>query len=245
MRHVAALFLGLSLTVASLTSCGRGGVLVVGVRVGYPGLVVRLPDGGYTGFDIAIAQYVARELGYSDGRIVYTGDPDEADIVVGATDAADSAGPYLVTGSDLLVRARDLTIAGPKDLRDRRVCGTRADAAPLVRKLGAAWTAAFLAVANVPAACAPLLAKGTVDAIVADAPVLVGLDAQYPGRFRLCGRSLAVHRYGIRANTEGTREEIDAALRRMFDDGAWKRAVISHLGVLATRYTTPPALDPR
>ncbi|WP_067178580.1 transporter substrate-binding domain-containing protein [Microtetraspora niveoalba] len=243
MRRVAALLAGLSLVCASLTACGKGGVLVVGVRVGYPGLVVRLPENGYTGFDIAVARYVARELGYSLGQIAYTGDLAGADMVVGTTDAPDAAGPYLVTGSDLLVRARDLSIAGPKDLRRRRVCGTVADAAPLVRRFGPAWKAAFLAEANVPAACAPLLAKGTIDAIVADAPVLVGLDAQYPGRFRLCGRSIAVHRYGIGVRTGGTREEIDAALRRMFDDGSWNRAVIRYLGVLAARYTSPPPLD--
>ncbi|GLW97961.1 transporter substrate-binding domain-containing protein [Microtetraspora sp. NBRC 16547] len=242
MRRVAALLLGLSMVGASLTSCGRGGSLIVGVRVGYPGLVTRLPDEGYTGFDIAVAQYVTRELGYRDGQITYTGDLAEADIVIGTTDARDAAGPYLVTSSDLLVRAGDLTISKPKDLRRRRVCGTVADAAPLVRRFGAAWKAAFLAEGNVPAACAPLLAKGKIDAIVADAPVLVGLDAQYPGRFRLCGDSISTSWYGIHARSGGTREEIDAALRRMFDDGAWNRAVISYLGVLAARYTTPPKL---
>ncbi len=242
MRRVAALLLGLSMTVASLTACGKGGDLVIGVRVGYPGLVLRLPGGGYTGFDVTVAQYVARELGYRDGQISYTGDLDQADIVVGTSGVRDTAGPYLVTSSDILVRAGDLTISRPKDLRRKRVCGTRADTAPLVGRLGTAWKAAFLAEANVPAACAPLLAKGRIDAIVADAPVLVGLDAQYPGRFRLCGASIAVHRYGIEARSEGAREEIDAALRRMFDDGAWNRAVIRHLGVLAARYTAPPAL---
>ncbi|WP_432871215.1 transporter substrate-binding domain-containing protein [Microbispora rosea] len=235
------------LAAAFLSSgCGNAGTLVVGVRPGQPGLVTRLPDGRYSGFDIEVAQYVARALGYRDDQIVYTLDTARADLVVGATGPPGSryvAGPYLVTSTDVLVRAGDLSIRRPRDLARKRVCATRESAEPLVKRFGTRWRQVFLAEANLPAACAPLLASGRTDAIVADAPVLAGLSAQYPGRFRFSGRSLATEKYRIATGTAALRDQVEEALRRMFEDGTWKRTVIDQLGALATRYTTPPSLD--
>jgi len=232
------------LVAAFLAGCGiGGGPLVIGVRQGQPGLVTRLPDGRYSGFDIAVATYVARELGYRDDQITYTYDPTLADIVIGPDGPGPVAGPYLVTSTDILVRAGDLSINGVGDLTRKRVCATRASAKPLVARFGTKWRDVFLAEANVPAACAPLLADGRIDAIVADAPVLAGLEAQYPSRFRFSGRPLVPQRYGIATGSAALRDQVDDALRHMFDDGTWKQAVIDYLGVLATRYTTPPALE--
>ncbi|GII55075.1 glutamate-binding protein [Planotetraspora thailandica] len=244
-----------SLVAPLLAGCGMdGGTLVIGVRTGEPGLVTRLPDGRLSGFDIAVATYVARELGYRDDQISYTGDPAQADIVIGAYDspgtgghpaarpAAHVAGPYLVTTTDILVRAQDLSISGARDLVQKRVCATGESSKPLVDRFGKKWRDVFLARANVPAACAPLLADGRTDALVADAPVLAGLEAQYPGRFRFSGKPLVARKYGIATSSDGMRDRVNDALRHMFDDGTWRKALIDYLGVLATRYTSPPAL---
>lgn len=247
VRHVVVLLTGVAMTAALLTGCGNSGTLVIAVRQGQPGLVTPLPDGTVSGFDIAVARYVARELGYRDNQIVYTDRADQADLVLGTMGSPglrNVAGPYLVTSVDILVRTGDLTIRKLRDLARRRVCATSVSAKPLIRAFGAGWKDAFLAEANVPAACAPLLADGRIDAIVADAPVLAGLAAQYPGRFRFSGRPLTTQRYGIGTGSAALRDRVNDALRHMFDDGTWKRAVIDHLGVLATRYTSPPALPP-
>ncbi|GAA0355623.1 glutamate ABC transporter substrate-binding protein [Microbispora corallina] len=232
------------LATAVLAGCGADGGVVIGVRPGQPGLVTRLPDGDFTGFDIAVAQYVARDLGYRDDEISYTLDPSQADLVVGADPAHGRyvAGPYLVTSTEILVRAGDLTIGRVRDLTRKRVCATQESSARLVSRFGQRWKGTFLALANVPAACAPLLADGRTDAIVADAPVLAGIEAQYPGRFRFAGKPITTVRYGIGAGSAGLRDRVDEALRHMFDDGTWKQAVIDNLGVLATRYTVPPPL---
>ncbi|MFC0861317.1 transporter substrate-binding domain-containing protein [Sphaerimonospora cavernae] len=240
-----ALLAGVAMAGTLLTGCGSSGTLVVGVRQGQPGLVTPLPDGRVSGFDIAVAHYVAHELGYRDDQITYTDNPEQADLVLGTMGSSalrNVAGPYLVTSTDILVRAGDLSIRKLRDLTRRRVCATSASAKRLIRTFGGKWKDAFLAEANVPAACAPLLADGRIDAIVADAPVLVGLAAQYPGRFRISGRPLTTERYGIGTGSDTLRDQVNDALRHMFDDGAWKRAVIDYLGVLATRYTSPPAL---
>jgi glutamate transport system substrate-binding protein len=245
-----------SLVAPLLAGCGiDGGTLVIGVRTGQPGLVTRLPDGRFSGFDIAVATYVARELGYRDDQISYTSDPAQADIVIGPYGPGSAAlsagghvpghvaGPYLVTTTDILVRAQDLSISGVRDLARKRVCATTESSKPLVGRFGNKWRDVFVARANVPAACAPLLADGRTDALVADAPVLAGLEAQYPGRFRFSGKPLVTRKYGIATGSDGMRDRVNEALRHMFDDGTWKKAVIDYLGVLATRYTSPPALE--
>ncbi|GIH26649.1 glutamate-binding protein [Acrocarpospora phusangensis] len=215
---------------------------MIGVRAGQPGLVDKLPGGGWAGFDIAVAHYVARELGYRDDQIRYTFDPEEADLTLGAVGGR-YAGPYLVTTKDLLVRAQD--VGTLRRLRSAHVCGTRADLAPLIKRFGEAWQNVFVAEANVPAACGPLLADRSIDAIIADAPVLAGLAAQHPGRFRLLGRDLSEVRYGIRVapNAVGLRDDVEDALRQMYEDGSWHRALIDYLGLLATRYLSPPVLE--
>ncbi|GAA0978994.1 glutamate ABC transporter substrate-binding protein [Acrocarpospora macrocephala] len=232
----------LGMAAVFLTACGGSGSLVIGVRAGQPGLVDKLPGGGWAGFDIAVAHYVARELGYRDDQIRYTFDAGEADLSLGAVGGR-YAGPYLVTTKDLLVRTQELRTL--RALRSARVCGTRADVAPLVERFGTTWQNVFVAEANVPAACGPLLADRRIDAIIADAPVLAGISAQYPGRFRFLGRDLAEVRYGIRLapNAIGLRDDVEEALRTMYEDGSWHRAVIDYLGLLATRYLSPPVLE--
>ncbi|GAB1816934.1 type 2 periplasmic-binding domain-containing protein [Herbidospora sp. RD11066] len=242
-RVLAAGIAALSIA-AGLSGCSGAGLLI-GVRAGQPGLAERQPSGGWSGFDIAVAHYVARQLGYRNDQIRYTTDLAEADLVMGPA-REPYVGPYLVAAKDILVRVRDRDRT-LKDLAGGMVCGTRADTLGLSGRFGAAWRAEHLAEANVPAACGPLLADRRTDAIIADAPVLAGLSAQYPGRFRLVGRPLAQERYGIGLSerTESWRGEIEDALRQMFDDGSWHRAVIDYLGELATQYEMPPALEKR
>ncbi|WP_214111212.1 transporter substrate-binding domain-containing protein [Acrocarpospora catenulata] len=227
-----------------LTGCGGHGDLVIGVRPGQPGLVDTPPGGGWSGFDIAVAHYVARELGYRDDQIRYTFDADQADFSLG-TAAKPFVGPYLVTHKDLLVRADGQSLPQIRDLRRRRVCGTKDDLAPLAARYGRGWRHVYVAEANTPAACGPLLADRRIDAVVADAPVLAGISADYPNRFRFAGQNLAQVRYGIRLapHAAGLRDDVEDALRQMYEDGTWHRAVIDYLGLLATQFLSPPVLE--
>ena len=55
----------------SVTACGGGGgggdgdKIVIGTKFDQPGLGLKNPDGTMSGFDVDVATYVAKELGYS------------------------------------------------------------------------------------------------------------------------------------------------------------------------------------
>jgi len=63
----------------SATACGGGGgggdKLVIGTKFDQPGLGLKKPDGTMSGFDVDVAKYVARELGYSEDQIEWKESP--------------------------------------------------------------------------------------------------------------------------------------------------------------------------
>ncbi|MFE4414579.1 transporter substrate-binding domain-containing protein, partial [Streptomyces sp. NPDC056821] len=50
-------------------SSGGGGKVKVGIKFDQPGLGLKQPDGSYAGFDVDVATYVAKELGYKPDQI--------------------------------------------------------------------------------------------------------------------------------------------------------------------------------
>ena len=46
---------------------GGGGKITIGIKFDQPGLGLKKPDGTFAGFDVDVATYVAKELGYEPG----------------------------------------------------------------------------------------------------------------------------------------------------------------------------------
>ena len=139
MRRFSAALAAVLWTAGSLTACGssssrddangvsirqpEGPTVSIGVASDQPGLGV-WHNGGYSGFDVDVARYVAKALGYADKQIVFKSvtprsrvsmlESAQVDMVVssfGITERHESAvtmtGPYLIVRQDLLVRAAD------------------------------------------------------------------------------------------------------------------------------------------
>lgn len=138
VRRMAGAMIALSM-IAPLGACGadaagydipvEGPRLAIGIIVGQPGMAVRSDSGGYVGFDVSVATYVADRLGYAPKQIIWKDmasadrakalDDGTVDLVVanwGITDerrrVADFSNPYLVVRRDLLVRADDTAFDG-------------------------------------------------------------------------------------------------------------------------------------
>ncbi|NED84466.1 transporter substrate-binding domain-containing protein, partial [Streptomyces sp. SID11233] len=50
---------------------GGGKKITIGIKVDQPGLGQKLPSGEYAGFDVDVARYVAKALGYKTNQIVW------------------------------------------------------------------------------------------------------------------------------------------------------------------------------
>ncbi|MFC4584618.1 transporter substrate-binding domain-containing protein [Sphaerisporangium corydalis] len=238
----------------ALGGCDGGhDTLVIGVRPGRPGLAERLPSGGFAGFEIEVAHYVARRLGYRDDQISYVemrtpaGAAPPVDLAMGTllgrrAGTGPFSGPYLVSEQDILTGVHDISVQRLGDLAQKRVCTT--SPGPLVARFGVAWRRAFLTTSTM-AGCVRRLTTRRVNAVTGDAAVLAVVSAAAPGGLRLVGAPFAPDKYGIalREDSGDLHTEIDDALRTMFEDGTWRRAIIDHLGSLAAKYPSPPALE--
>ncbi|KJY31249.1 glutamate-binding protein, partial [Streptomyces sp. NRRL S-444] len=105
-------------------SGGAKDKIVIGIKFDQPGLGLKTPDGKFSGFDVDVATYVAKELGYQPDQIEFkqavsaerenliaNGDVKLVVATYTINDKrkakVDFAGPYFLAHQDLLVRADD------------------------------------------------------------------------------------------------------------------------------------------
>ena len=228
----------------SLAACGADetGKIRIGIKFDQPGLGFK-KNGTYVGFDVDVAKYVAKKLGYSEDEIVWKESPSkqreamlqngDVDYIVASysiTDerkkVVDFAGPYFVAGQDLLVRKDETGIDGPKDLNGKRLCSmTGTTSAVNVKEKFAKQTQ--LMEQPGMAECATALLSGIVDAATTDDIILAGLASASRGRLRVVGKAFTQEYYGIgvkKGNTE-LKNKINNAITGMIQDGSWQRAI--------------------
>ncbi|MFE7212724.1 glutamate ABC transporter substrate-binding protein [Streptomyces sp. NPDC057611] len=230
-------------------SSGGGGKVKVGIKFDQPGLGLKQPDGSYSGFDVDVATYVAKELGYKPDQIewVETKSADRENALargdvkfIVATysinderkQKVDFAGPYLLAHQDLLVKA-DSDIAKGTDLNGKKLCSvTGSTSAQNVQKSIA--PKADLKELGGYSECIAGLQSGAVDALTTDDSILAGYASQdkYKGQFKLAGLKLSNENYGIgvKKGDTATVDKINSALEKMVSDGSWDAAVKKNLG---------------
>ncbi|MCX3290848.1 glutamate ABC transporter substrate-binding protein [Streptomyces sp. NEAU-H22] len=227
---------------------GDDKTITVGIKFDQPGLGQKTPQ-GYAGFDVDVATYVAKKLGYNADQIEWKeaksadretmlqrGDVDFIAATYSITperqEKVDFAGPYLLAHQDVLVRADDNKIKSPKDLNNAKLCSvTGSTSAQNVKDKLA--PKAQLQPYPTYSACLPGLQNGAVDALTTDDSILAGYAAQsqFKGKFKLGGFKLTNENYGIGVKKgSDLKADINKALEAMVADGAWQKAVDKNLG---------------
>lgn len=190
----------------------EAGEIVIGVKADQPGLGYEdAASGERSGFDIDIARWIAASLGFDEDAIEFETVPSanreqelingNIDLYVGTysmTDARDEvidfAGPYLITGQGLLVRADDDSINGPDDLADKVTCSVTGST-PLQR-IREEYSGEVTE-RQTYSECVEQLIAGQVDAITTDEAILAGYVAQDPDQLKLAGEPFSEERYGV------------------------------------------------
>jgi len=269
-------FLGAAVLAAALpltvTACGGGGgggggggekgnTIVVGTKFDQPGLGLRNPDGSMSGFDVDVAKFVAKELGYTEDQIEWKESPsgqrenlianDQVSYIVATysiTDArkekVDFAGPYLITGQSLLVRADTTDITGAESLANNKKLCSVSGSTP-AQRIKDKYPGVQLQQYDTYSACVEALKNGAIDAVTTDEVILAGYAAQSPGVFKVVGKPFSEEKYGIGLKKGDTdmRTKINDALAKMEKDGAWKAAFEKNLGPAGIPTPPPPPLD--
>ncbi|WP_329206763.1 glutamate ABC transporter substrate-binding protein [Streptomyces sp. NBC_00683] len=239
---------------------GGGEKITIGIKIDQPGLGLKTPDGKFAGFDVDVATYIAKELGYDAKNInfVETKSADRETAIergdvkfIAATysinderqQKVDFAGPYLLAHQDVLVRADDDSIKSPEDLNDKKLCSvTGSTSAKNVKEKLA--PKAQLQNYGGYSECLTGLENEAVDALTTDDSILAGYAAQeaHKGKFKLAGFKMTNENYGIglKKGDADLKKKIDAALTKMVSDGSWEKAVEANFGPANYKYEPAP-----
>ncbi|MFF0109115.1 glutamate ABC transporter substrate-binding protein [Streptomyces hirsutus] len=236
---------------------GDGKKITIGIKFDQPGLGQKTPQ-GYEGFDVDVAAYVAKKLGYSEEQIEWKesksadretmlqrGDVDFIAATYSITperqEKVDFAGPYLLAHQDVLLRADDNKIKSPEDLNNAKLCSvTGSTSAQNVKEK----LAPKAQLQNYPtySACLTGLQNGAIDALTTDDSILAGYasQSQFKDKFKLGGFKLTNENYGIGVKKgSDLKTKINDALEAMVADGAWDKAVKDNFG--PANYKNEPA----
>ncbi|WP_373692341.1 glutamate ABC transporter substrate-binding protein [[Mycobacterium] kokjensenii] len=263
LRAAARIGAVLMLVVALFAGCTRhdGGKIVIGVKFDQPGLSVKRPDGTLGGFDVDVARYIAGRLGYPPDRIAWIEAPSgqremllrngQVDFVVATYSITDSrrekvdfAGPYLLTGQSLLVRADDTAITGTASLQQhKRLCSVSGSTP--AQRIKDRYPGVQLQRYDTYSACVEALRNRAIDAVTTDDVILAGYAAQSPGAFKLVGERFSQERYGIglRKGDDELRRRINDALQEMERDGSWQAAFMDNFGAAGFAVPEPPPIE--
>ncbi|MGC5168231.1 glutamate ABC transporter substrate-binding protein [Luteimicrobium sp. DT211] len=252
-RLLGALALAAASALA-LAGCGSNGggsgdnkKITIGIKFDQPGLGYK--DGSkYTGFDVDVATYIAKKLGYSADQITWKESPSaqretllsthQVDMILATYSITDErkktvafAGPYFVAGQDLLVKSDNTDITGPDSLDGKKLCSVTGSTS--AQKIKDTY-ANKVNLVEYPgyAECVTALNSGAVDAVTTDDIILAGLAAQpaNKGKVKVVGKPFTTENYGVGLPKDNkTCQQINDAIKSMVDDGSWQKALDTNL----------------
>jgi glutamate transport system substrate-binding protein len=251
---------GSSDTVIGKASSGH---LTIAIAEDQPGSSLKGLNGDYSGFDIDVAQFVAKELGVDPSGITWRStvsadretvlENGSADMVVETYSITDKrkqvisfAGPYFVAGQDLLVRMGDTSITGPESLNGKRLCSVAGTTSAQEVKDKFAQQTKLVEYAHFSECITALLAR-IVDAVTTDDLILAGYAAQNPELLQVVGKTFTQERYGIGVKKGDTASvsKIDDALTKMISTGAWQSSLQHNFGGTGYKIPSPPQITER
>jgi glutamate transport system substrate-binding protein len=239
---------------STMAAIQEKGKLIVGTKVDQPGFGLKNPTSGeIEGFDVEIAKLIA--VGIFGGSVDDLGDkveftetptPTREDNIeqgrvdmIAATytitdkrkERIDYAGPYFITGQDIMVKADDTSIKSVEDLNGKKVCTAPGSTSEINLKAKAPQADLSLLSATY-SDCAAHLSNGRVQAVSTDQPILIGLVVNNAGAFKVLSKTFSIEPYGIglKKGDDDFREFINNRLEEIFESGEWEEAFAKTLG---------------
>ena len=245
-------------------AASSGGPVTIGIKFDQPGLGQQVGN-DYQGFDVTVARYVAKELGYTDvtfkespsaqrETLLQSGQVKMIFATYSITDdrkqKVSFGGPYFVAGQDLLVKSDDASITGPDSLNGKKLCSvTGSTSAQKVKDQFA--SSVQLQEYDTYSKCVEALNSGRIDAVTTDNVILAGFAAQqqYQGKLKVVGQTFSTEKYGVglMKGDTATCEKVNAAITKMVDDGSWQKALDDTVGAADFKpdsATNPPKPEP-
>ena len=221
--------------------------MTIGIKFDQPGLGQQVGN-EYKGFDVSVAQYVAKELGYTN--VTFKESPSaqretllesgQVQMIFATYSITDDrkqkvsfAGPYFIAGQDLLVKSDNTDITGPDSLNGKKLCSvTGSTSATKVKDQFA--DKVQLQEYDTYSKCVEALNSGRIDAVTTDNVILAGFAAQsqYQGKLKVVGKTFSTEKYGVGIKKGDTElcGKVNTALEKMVSDGSWQKALDDTVG---------------
>lgn len=233
----------------------------VGVKYDQPGLGFKDAASDIpTGFDIEIAKLLVADLGIdpedtsqveyvetiSDNREPFLQD-GTVDLVLASYSITDErravvgqAGPYMVTGQQLLVKS-DSDVESIDDLKGKEVCSVSGSTSLENVEAEGMKPVGF----DTYSECVEKVIDGSVEAMSTDGSILLGYAAQNPDEVKVVGDEFSEERIGIGYSLDHPEmcEWINETVTEAYEDGDWEAAWNATLGESGAEAPEPPALD--
>jgi len=242
----------------TMAEIAESGTLTVGTKFDQPLFGLEGPDGTPEGFDVEIANIIAKHLGVEAEFIEAVSanrepfiQAGQVDIVVATYTINDTrkevvsfAGPYYIAGQDLLVPAGNPEgIDGPEwfeENPDATVCTVSGSTS---LKNIQEYTSNILEAAGY-SDCLEPIRNGQAVALTTDNVILSGLASQNEGEFELVGNPFTEEPYGIGLAKDDTefRNWINDVLEASYENGDWAAAWDATIGDILER-PEPPQVD--
>jgi glutamate transport system substrate-binding protein len=237
--------------------------LRIAVLIDNPGLgeIVNGNPNERRGFEIDVANYIASGLKvrHIEWHDVFPADRvkvlenGEVDMVIAAfaisanrMDKISFAGPYIISGQDIVIRSSDAaSITGLDSLKGKKVCVilNSTSAERLVQEFGKEWDIPeHIIRLESPRQCITELLAGKVDAVSSGNMILAGYVAKQPDRLLMVNRPFTVDNVGIGLASSDAQEAvlINRILKDMIDDGTWAKSINEHFGRVAELFLANP-----
>lgn len=237
----------------------EAGAVKIGVKYDQPGLGFKDAASDIpTGFDVEMAKVLAASLGIdpntdvewvetiSDNREPFLED-GTVDLVLASYSITEErravvgqAGPYLVTGQQLLVAA-DSDIESVDDVKGEEVCSVTGSTSLDNIEAEGAKPVGF----DTYSECVEKVLDGTVSAMSTDGTILAGYAAQNEGELKVVGEEFSEENIGVGYSLESPEmcEWINGVLEESFENGDWAAAFEATLGGEDVETPEPPTLD--
>ncbi|HLN77941.1 MAG TPA: glutamate ABC transporter substrate-binding protein [Nocardioidaceae bacterium] len=236
----------------------ESGKITIGVKFDQPGIGFKgATDKMPTGFDPEMGKILAASLGIAPDKISWketisdnrepflqTG---EVDLVIASYSITDErrqvvgqAGPYYVTGQQLLVK-KGSDIKSVADIKGKEVCSVTGSTSLDNVEAKGAKPRGF----DTYSECVDQVLSGTVDSMTTDGAILLGYAAQHPDELEVVGDPFSEERYGIGYSKDHPEmcQWISDTIKKAEDDGTWAKAFEATLGKSGVDTPEPPALD--
>ena len=235
------------------------GKVTIGVKYDQPGIGFKgAADDEPQGFDPEMAKILAASLGIapeditwketiSDNREPFLQE-GEVDLVLASysitperRQVVGQAGPYYVTGQQLLVKS-DSDIKTLDDVKGTEVCSVTGSTSLDNIEQAGAKPRGF----DTYSECVDQVLSGRVDAMTTDGAILLGYAAENPDQLKVVVEPFSEERYGVGYSKDYPEmcQWITDTIQKSFDDGTWEEAFQATLGQAGVDTPEPPKLDP-